>query len=89
VVKNRVLCDHAGEMWAIHPKTRPAPAPPERLSDASKLAIATAVLERVQTAIINGLHTTGPRGKPRRMAARDRDAVLLVEIDRAIAALRR
>jgi hypothetical protein len=75
--------------WSLHPETRPAPAQPERISDAALLDIALALLEHIQRALIDGIHVPGHRGKPRRLSARDRDARLLEDLDRTLATLRR
>jgi hypothetical protein len=74
--------------FTIHPDTRPARQPVERLSDACKIDLAVAQLARIQRAMIDGIVVPGTRGKPRRLSVRDRDAMLLEELDRVLTAVR-
>jgi hypothetical protein len=54
--------------------------PPERLSEAVLKELAISQLWRIQSALRDGLHVPGAKGKPRRLSMKDRDAILIEEI---------
>lgn len=75
--------------FQMHPDVRPAPQPPERLSDPVKLDLAVQILLRARDGIAHGIYAQGRQNKPRRLSVHDRDAKLLAEIDAALVELRR